>query len=69
MSLSTVNAEVTGKESIVDKISKGDFSLYVDLSGLAEGEHRLPIKGEGPNNTDWKLSENQVNVQLSAKKR
>lgn len=69
MSPSTVNAEVTGEESVVDKLSKDDFSLYIDLSGLTEGEHQLKIEGDGPNNTDWKLSDDQVNVQLSVKKR
>lgn len=69
MSPSTVNAEVTGEESVVDKLSKDDFSLFIDLSGLTVGEHLLKIEGDGPNNTDWKLSDDQVNVQLSVKKR
>lgn len=55
-----VNLTVTGEDSIVKGLSKDDFKLSIDVSGLEEGEHRLPIKVEGPDDVDIQLEIDEV---------
>ncbi|MTI49748.1 MAG: hypothetical protein FH761_18100 [Firmicutes bacterium] len=40
-----VSITVSGIESIINSIEKRDITLYVDLDGLTEGEHKVEVKG------------------------
>lgn len=39
---------IKGDESIVKDLDEEDFTLYIDVRGLGEGEHDVPILIEGP---------------------
>ncbi|HLS36390.1 MAG TPA: CdaR family protein [Bacillota bacterium] len=39
---------ITGEESIIKELSIEDFRLYVDIGGLGEGEHVVPVSIEIP---------------------
>ncbi|NLC63908.1 MAG: hypothetical protein GX759_07615 [Thermoanaerobacterales bacterium] len=39
---------VSGPESIIDKVNEDMFEVFVDVSGLLEGEHDVIIKSEVP---------------------
>ena len=38
-----VAVRVTGKYSLVNSLTAADIQAYVDVSGLAAGEHTLPV--------------------------
>lgn len=57
-----VNLIVVGEESKVKKLSAEDFKVSIDVADLEVGEHRLPIKVEGPEDIDIQLDLEEVIV-------
>src|SRR5699024_2564618 len=43
-----INISIEGNESAIREITKEDLRVLIDLEGLDEGEHRVPIEVEGP---------------------
>ena len=37
---------VSGPQSIIDKVNKSIVNIFVDILGLAEGEHTVEVKAE-----------------------
>ena len=44
-----IEVEVKGSQSVIDSIQASDITAYVDLKGLAEGQHELNVKVKGTN--------------------
>ncbi|HLS20338.1 MAG TPA: CdaR family protein [Bacillota bacterium] len=55
-----LNLTVIGEDNKVKDLSIDDFTLSIDVSGLEEGEHRLPIKVEGPDDVDIQIEIEEV---------
>jgi YbbR domain-containing protein len=62
-----VDATLTGENGEVEKISKEDFNLALDLTGLEPGEHEVEIDAKGPESVDWTLSQDTVKIQIKEK--
>jgi YbbR domain-containing protein len=62
-----VDATLKGENGAIDAITKDDFNLALDLTGLEPGEHEVEINAEGPENVDWTLSEQTVKIQIKEK--
>ncbi|MGP7819748.1 CdaR family protein [Niallia sp. 01092] len=63
----STNIEVTAKDSILKGIKASDFSIYVDVTGLEEGEHEVQISVDGPEDTSWELARETASVSISTK--
>lgn len=60
-----IDLEVEGNEEDVSKLSQDDFKATLDLSGLGEGEHRVPVDVEGPNQVKIKGKTIYANVLIT----
>ncbi len=56
---------VTAEQNVLDTLKQSDFTVYVDASGTTdEGEQTLVVLVEGPPEIEWKLSDNEVTMQI-----
>jgi YbbR domain-containing protein len=62
-----VDVALKGQNAQVSKVTKEDFSLALDLSGLEPGEHEVEIEAEGPEDVEWSLSQHTVKVEIKEK--
>ncbi|MFI8577959.1 YbbR-like domain-containing protein [Rossellomorea aquimaris] len=62
-----VDVAMIGQNAQVSKVTKEDFSLALDLSGLEPGEHEVEIEAEGPEDIEWTLSQQTVKVEIKEK--
>jgi YbbR domain-containing protein len=62
-----VDVALKGQNAQVSKVTKEDFSLALDLSGLEPGEHEVEIEAEGPEDVEWSLSQQTVKVEIKEK--
>ncbi|MGM0754267.1 MAG: CdaR family protein [Bacillota bacterium] len=62
-----VDVALKGENAQVSKVTKDDFSLALDLSGLEPGEHEVEIVAEGPEDIEWTLSQQTVKVEIKEK--
>ncbi len=44
-----IEVEVKGAKNVIDSINASNITAYVDLKGLAEGQHELEVKVKGTN--------------------
>jgi YbbR domain-containing protein len=61
------NLSVEGPGSVVNGLGSSDFSIFVDVNSLTEGEHTVPVKVTGPDNVSWRLSKETVKVSITQK--
>src|SRR5690606_22455424 len=60
-----VDVTVTAKEEVIKSLNNSDFDLSIDASGTdQEGEHSYPLSVVGPDDIAWKLSENEVTLEI-----
>jgi YbbR domain-containing protein len=62
-----IDATLQGENGAVEKITKEEFNLALDLTGLEPGEHEVEIDAEGPENVDWTLSQDTVKIRIEEK--
>ncbi|MGM0830990.1 MAG: CdaR family protein [Bacillota bacterium] len=62
-----VDVALKGQNAQVSKVTKEDFSLALDLSGLEPGEHEVEIEADGPEDIEWTLSQRTVKVEIKEK--
>ncbi|BCB02034.1 CdaR family protein [Bacillus sp. KH172YL63] len=62
-----VDVALKGQNGEVDNVTKEDFSLALDLSGLEPGEHEVEIDADGPDNIEWTLSHKTVKIEIKEK--
>jgi YbbR domain-containing protein len=60
-----VNVIVTAKEEVINSLDVSDFDISVDASETdEEGEHSYLLSVVAPGNVAWKLSENEVTLEI-----
>ncbi|MFS0689665.1 CdaR family protein [Sporosarcina sp. 179-K 8C2 HS] len=60
-----VDVTVTAKEDVINSLDASDFDISIDASGTdEEGEHAYPISVVAPDNVAWKLSDNEVTLEI-----
>jgi YbbR domain-containing protein len=58
---------LNGYKEDLDPITRDDFTLVANLSGLPPGEHELDIEATGPEEVDWELSRKTLKVEIKEK--
>ena len=59
-----INISIEGNESAIREITKEDLRVLIDLEGLDEGEHRVPIEVEGPEKVTIKPEYDDITVEI-----
>jgi YbbR domain-containing protein len=59
-----IDISVNGPESAVKGVSRGDFSVFIDLSSLEEGDHEVDIQIEGPPDVEWKPNKSSAKITI-----
>jgi len=62
---SLVNLLVFGTGSTVTELGPDDFNIFVDLTGLTEGDHNVTIQVNGPPNVNWKPDKSSANITIT----
>lgn len=60
-----VDVTVTAKKDLINSLEKSDFTITIDASETdAEGEHSYPLSVNAPNGVAWKLSTDEVTLEV-----
>ncbi|MDP4086118.1 MAG: CdaR family protein [Bacillota bacterium] len=60
-----VNLLVTGSTGAVTSIGPNDFSPYIDVSNLTEGDYDLTIQIDGPSDVNWKPDKSNAKITIT----
>jgi len=60
-----MSVTVEGNEKSVREAKANDFQLSIDLKGLNEGEHNVPVSINGPDNVEYSAEYEQVTVDIT----
>ncbi|WP_440897040.1 CdaR family protein [Amphibacillus sp. Q70] len=60
----TIDITVSGYQTELADISSSDFQLIVDLDGVEDGEHQLPVEAIGPDDLDFLLARDEVMIEV-----
>lgn len=55
---------VRGETPYLESLNKEDFKLYVDANNVTNGENKLDVKVEGPENVTWTVSVPLITMQV-----
>ena len=61
------NVTVVGTNEALETLKESDFQLSVDVSQLTEGEHKLNINVDGPENANWTTDIETASIVLTEK--
>jgi YbbR domain-containing protein len=61
----SVNIFVNGPSSSIKKLKSKDFSVFIDVTQLKEGDHDVEIHVEGPPDVNWKLDKSTANITIA----
>lgn len=64
---SEVNLAISGESEDIKNLKASDFNVYIDATGLDEGEHDVPIKVSGPEQAVWELEKSTVKINITKK--
>ncbi|WP_059171538.1 YbbR-like domain-containing protein [Bacillus sp. FJAT-27445] len=56
---------VYGPTDKIDSIDPSDFRLFIELSGLEEGDHDVDIEVDGPNDVSWRMAKSTATVTIT----
>jgi len=60
-----VDVTVTADQDVINSLKTSDFNLFIDTSKVnAEGEQTFPIQAEMPDAIAWKLSDEEVTLEI-----
>ncbi len=62
----TVSIKVVGNEKDVKELTEEDFRVFIDVKGLDEGEHQVPVSIEGPENVTYTTDLERVTIEVSS---
>ncbi|HEO8421973.1 CdaR family protein [Niallia sp. FSL W8-0635] len=64
---SSTSLRISGEQNRIRELSASDFNLYLDLTGMDDGDHEVPIKVDGPEDIDWELAIDTASVSITNK--
>lgn len=64
---SSTSLRISGEENIIRDLSASDFNLYLDLTGMDDGKHEVPITVDGPEDIEWELAIDTASVSITNK--
>lgn len=60
-----INLLVFGPSDLISALGPKDFNVFIDLSGLTEGNHDVDIQVEGPPNINWKPDKSTAKITIT----
>lgn len=57
-----ITLTLMGSSNVLNRIERNDLQLYIDLDGLAVGEHTVPLQFNGPQNVRVNLGRSNIRV-------
>nr|WP_263323844.1 CdaR family protein [Neobacillus sp. Marseille-Q6967] len=60
-----INLQVAGPSEVITGLGPDDFDIFIDISGLAEGNHDVSIQIEGPPEISWKLDKSLAKITIT----
>jgi YbbR domain-containing protein len=60
-----INLLVNGPSASLNALRPEDFTIYIDLSSLVEGNHDVNIHVEGPPDVNWKPDKSSAKITIS----
>ncbi|WP_312094558.1 CdaR family protein [Niallia sp.] len=66
-SSSSTSLQISGEQNRIRELSASDFKLYIDLTGMDDGEHEVAIKVDGPEDIEWELAIDTASVSITNK--
>lgn len=60
----TINLTILGFPTDLADIDASDFQIHVDLAGLEDGEHRLPLDIRGPTGLEFSSNIDEVTIEI-----
>ncbi|WAA09382.1 YbbR-like domain-containing protein [Fervidibacillus albus] len=58
---------ITGPSETIDLLTEDDFDVYIDVDGLDLGEHEVNINVNAPDDTNWELNVDTVQIRITEK--
>lgn len=55
---------IVGNDEDVSELTKEDFQISIDIEGLGEGEHRVPVSIDGPDNVKTSVEYEEVAIRI-----
>lgn len=62
---SLINLLVFGSGSTITDLGPDDFNIFVDLTGLTEGDHDVTIQVDGPPDVNWKPDKSSAKITIT----
>jgi YbbR domain-containing protein len=62
---SLINLLVFGSGSTITDLGPDDFNIFVDLTGLTEGDHNVTIQVDGPPDVNWKPDKSSAKITIT----
>jgi YbbR domain-containing protein len=59
-----IDISINGPDTAVKGIGTKDFSVFIDLSNLEEGEYEVDIQVEAPPDIKWKLKKSSATLTI-----
>jgi YbbR domain-containing protein len=60
-----VNLLVFGKSAAVTELEPNNFTIFIDLTGLLEGDHNVPIQVDGPPEVNWRPDRSSAKITIT----
>jgi YbbR domain-containing protein len=61
----SISLLVSGPSDLINSANPDDFSAYVDLSNLTEGDHNVQIQIEGPPDINWNPNKSTAKITIT----
>ncbi|MCD8509207.1 MAG: YbbR-like domain-containing protein [Bacillus sp. (in: Bacteria)] len=61
----TIDIAILGSATHLSRIERNDLQLYIDVEGLPDGEHTVPLQFNGPQNVRATLERSNVRILIS----
>lgn len=59
------NLSIYGPSETIRELDESDFTLFVDLTALDEGDHDVKIQVKGPSNVSWRLVKQSAKLTIT----
>lgn len=60
-----INLFVFGQSTALTELEPADFTIFVDLTGLIEGDHNVPIQVDGPPEINWRPDKSSAKITIT----
>ncbi|WP_017729228.1 CdaR family protein [Halalkalibacterium ligniniphilum] len=66
-STDSVDLVLLGTEEILNRLTREDIQVYIDVNDLSEGTHTVPLQFNGPQNVEFQSNVKEIDVTIAAR--